>query len=468
MPLAPHPVPPPDPGAGPTLLRDDQRVVPLGRSLADGHLVVLLTPVVAPLQHGPDGSSDPFEPLGRAIEARHPWIHHVPYNRAADIRRSHAAFIERARVVVFVVSGPRGRGEPDQWGLAEAALGLCEGKVQIVLACYDVRAGDPRAEPFPTVVRVAGYLPAQLHAVGALLFGENARGPSAPTRLPPVQPPPPKITWAVEPWTQPDTPAVHNLWLSCLPPRFHLEQWDLASLLTRDGYAMHHVVRDPASRTVLGFSASYLTFADGVGERLLGSVAVILVREGHRGRGIGTALHSQAVQKLRSVRGVGEVQLGSVFPRLLRGVLTEMRGEEVAWFERRGWDVRGGEVVGDWVVELDGFTPGLARADIIFKSCGPAEFDAVLALVEREATAGRAPGYFDQYARLKGTFEAQDVIVGVNGASIVACALVYVPRSGAPVAEDLPWAGKVGEGTGGVTCVCVAGEFLVRGFGSMS
>ena len=467
MPLAPRTVPPDPTGAAATatLLRDRQGAVPLGRILANGNLILLLTPVVAPLQDGPNGASDPFEPLGRAIEARHPWILHVPYNKAADIRRSHASFIERARIIIFVISGPKGRNEPDQWSLAEASQVAAEGRMQVVLACYDMPPRDPQAEPFPTVLQVTGYLPTQLRAVGALLFGEDgvqrSATPMVPAASSPRPPPLPKITWAVEPWRPPDTPEIHALWLACLPPRFHLEQWALASVLNRDGYAMHHVVRDPASRAILGFSASYLTFADGGGERLLGSLALVLVREGHRGKGIGGRLHDEALRKLKGVRGVGAVQLGSVFPRLLRGVPAEVDEEALAWFERRGWDVRGAEAVNDWVFDLSGFSPGPARTGIEFRSCGFTELDVVLELVEREAARGAALGCFDQYARLAGSPEVGDVVVGMAGRRVVACALVYTPGSGAPVAEDLPWARRVGERVGGVTCVCVASEFLL-------
>lgn len=63
-----------------TLFSDREGTVPLSRILQDGEFVVLLSPVVAPLQDGPQGPPDPFEPLGRAIEKHHPWICHVPYN----------------------------------------------------------------------------------------------------------------------------------------------------------------------------------------------------------------------------------------------------------------------------------------------------------------------------------------------------------------------------------------------------
>lgn len=460
--MVPSPPSVPSPGAPPpqaTLLRDQQGAVPLTKALTGTARLILTTPVVPPLHSGPNGAMDPFEPFGRAVEARHPWITHTPYVKRNGITGAHAAFIKlpSVAVVVFVVSGLPGTNEPDQWDLAHVAQRMSEGRQFIVLACYDQRPSDARMEAFPTVAQVPGYSPAHLRAAADLLFGDHTAPPPRAALTPAT--PPPLPAWTVEPWTPSDMPAVHDLWTACLPPRFHLERWALAALLNRSGYAMHRIVRDPA-RLLLGFCASYVTYADGGGERLAGSLAVVLVREGYRGSGVGTRLHDEAMRRVRGVRGVERVQLGSVFPRLLCGVPVEMEGA-AGWFERRGWDVRGGRLISDWVLELT--DRGEPRAggipDVMFRGCEPVDVDAVLTLVGREAARGAALGFFDQYAPLADTPDIRDIIVGTKGGDVVACALVYSPESGAPVLGDLPWAGRLGEAVGGVTCVCVAGEF---------
>lgn len=471
------PSPPSDPSPGApsppqaTLLRDHQGAVPLTKTLTGTARILLMTPVVAPLRNGPDGAMDPFEPLGRAVEARHPWITHTPYVMRNGITGSHAAFIKLASVavVVFVVSGLPKANEPDQWGFAHVARLLGVGRQFIVLSCYDEPPSDARMELFPTVVQVSDYSPAQLRAAADLLFGDHGADNAAvpvPSPRPAITPASPHPTWTVEPWTPSDIPAVHDLWTTCLPPRFHLERWALASLLNRSGYAMHYIVRDP-TRRLLGFCASYVTYADGGGERLVGSLAVVLVREGYRGRGMGTRLHDEALRRARGVRGVDKVQLGSMFPRLLCGIPVEIEGV-MGWFEKRGWDVRGGQLISDWVLELaDRGSPreNSVPTGITFRSCGAADVDAVLAVVGREAARGAAPGFFDQYAPLANSPNVGDIIVGTKGGAVVACALVYSPGTGAPVWGDLPWAGRLGDRVGGVTCVCVAGRFSFLGLG---
>lgn len=467
--MVPSPPSVPSPGAPPqaTLLRDHQGAVPLTNALTGTARLILMTPVVPPLHSGPNGAMDPFEPFGRAVEARHPWITHTPYTKRNGITGAHAAFIKlpSVAVVVFVVSGLPGANEPDQWEFARVAQRMSEGRQFVVLACYAERPSAARMEPFPTVAQVPGYSPAHLRAAADLLFRGHAAAPAPPPRVALTPITPPRPAWTVEPWTPSDMPAVHDLWTACLPPRFHLERWALASLLNRSGYAMHHIVRDP-ERLLLGFCASYVMYADGGGERLAGALAVVLVREGYRGRGVGTRLHDEAVRRVGGVRGVERVKLGSVFPRLLGGVPVEMEGA-AGWFERRGWDVRNGELISDWVLELaDRGEPSAGScADVTFRGCEPADVDAVLALVGREAARGAALGFFDQYAPLAGTPDIRDIVIGTKGGDVVACALVYSPESGAPVLGDLPWAGRLGEGVGGVTCVCVAGELPFRTLG---
>ena len=174
---------------------------------------------------------------------------------------------------------------------------------------------------------------------------------------------------------------------------------------------------------------------------------------------MGTRLHDEALRRVRGVRGVDRVQLGSTFPRLLCGVPVEMK-EVMGWFERKGWDVRNGQLICDWVSDLgDRSKPQAGSgADVTFGRCEAADVDRVLVFVGSEAARGAALGFFDQYASLASSPDIRDIVVGMNGGDVVACALVYVPGSGAPVLGDLPWARTLGERVGGVTCVCVASE----------
>lgn len=67
-------------------------------------MLLLLTPTVYSIVN-PDTSStsDPFEPLGRALSRSHSRIRHVPYTVSAGLTSTHMAFLNRASAVVLVL-----------------------------------------------------------------------------------------------------------------------------------------------------------------------------------------------------------------------------------------------------------------------------------------------------------------------------------------------------------------------------
>lgn len=107
-----------------TVIRDYQACIPLTRILGEGDIVLLLTPVVTPYEQN---GSDPFEPLGRALATRHPWIRHVPYTARNGITNTHVGFIKRAKAVIFIISGPPNAGQISQVEIARS-LGQLEMK----------------------------------------------------------------------------------------------------------------------------------------------------------------------------------------------------------------------------------------------------------------------------------------------------------------------------------------------------
>lgn len=87
----------------------------------------------------------------------------------------------------------------------------------------------------------------------------------------------------------------------------------------------------------------------------------------------------------------------------------------------------------------------------------------VLEIVDATAKKIGKMGWFDQYAALMNdTANIKDVIIGVEtlGGSktkIVAVSLTYTPACGSKVSTNLPWAGRLGDDVGGVTCICIHG-----------
>ncbi|KAK4226520.1 hypothetical protein QBC38DRAFT_227645 [Podospora fimiseda] len=450
----------------PSVVHDSQSALPISKPLKDGDLILLLTPAAIPdltaVKNDPNAlTSDPFEPLGQALAKRHPWVRHVPYLPRNGITGTHVVHIRLAKVVIFVISGPPTHGQRSQMALAEITRGVCENRPQVVVACCDISELGAIDKAFPTVVQVPGFTPPYLEAAASVLFGEPeppklqspATGPNVQNLL--VAP---KL-WSSEVWDpRRDLDAVYDLWRQCFPEHLHLNRFLFQSLLQRDGYAMHYVVREPGTSQLLGFCATYTNYADSGGERLIGSLAALLVRPSYRQRGIGLSLHNFALRQLTRTRGVSRLQLGSTFPRLFYG--PPLDGGREDWFRRRDWPMLtgsgSGKEVCDWLLPFEDWRPtGFSPSTLTFRQCEFHEFDKVLQLVEGVSKDGYALGWYDQYAKFANTINIQDIVLGLNGNDIVVTAMIYIRHSGNPVEEDLPWASTIGDDVGGLTCVCI-------------
>lgn len=446
--------------SGAMLVRDHASHIPFSSFLENGDLVLLLTPIVPPVESDP--GRDPFEPLGKGLAKYHPWVRHVPYAAQGGITGTHVGFIKRAKAIVFVITGPVSMGQPSQVDLYSIVQLIGEHRPNVVVACCNVQELEPAAAAFPTVLQLPGYSSHDLEAGADILF----------LGRPTQRPPPPEIQvfekpvvqhrWSVTAWNHArDVPAIHELWCHCVPPQFKLHLPGLMRVLQRDGYAKHFVVRETGTNSLLGFCATYITYLDSKGEDLVGSVAALLVRASHRDRGIGRALHDEAMRGFKKTRGVNRLQLGSTFPRLLYGLPLNHPSE--SWFKRRGWRMDctlpgTGQEVSDWLLAFHEWpTGGLPPIGVTFRSCGFADFDRVLEVVERESERNGNMAWYDQYAKLADSMSMTDIILGLRGETIVATAITYTTYSENPSAEDIPWAGSVSEDTGGVTCICIAG-----------
>ncbi|CAJ2507311.1 Uu.00g084970.m01.CDS01 [Anthostomella pinea] len=446
-----------------TLVRDHQSCIPLTRILGDGDIVVLLTPVVAPSHPKAADGSDPFEPLGRALAAKHPWIRHVPYTARNGMTSTHVSFIKRAKTAIFVISGPPAAGQSSQVEIAHKARMAGDQRPQIVVACRDIQDLGLVEADFSTVVQLPGYSPADLQAAAALLLGEaEPAGTSGMNMRELIMAP---KFWPPENWDGLDVTPIQGLWNQCLPEQFRLDKFPLQSILQRDGYAMHFVVRLPETREMVGFCATYTTFVDKAGERLIGSLALIIVKPSYRRRGIGLSLYEHALKQLKRTRGVDRVQLGSTFPRLLSGIPAGFASEE--WFKRRGWQMDRqapghGQDICDWLLSIDDWPSGgfsTVAGGLLFRQGTFDDFDSISRFIEKETTRKDHTGWYDQYMNLAQDGRLNDIVLGLEHSDIVAAALVYTPHEGSSLALDLPWSRSIGPDVGGVTCICISGQF---------
>lgn len=455
------------------VLRDDSDWLSHIRALQETDVIILLTPVVIPISQDIEDTSDPFEKLGRSLANRHQRIRQIPYTKRYytkakygillltttrnGITSTHIGFIKRGNVVILCFAV-----QPDEQinlEIGSIAFAINDNKPCIIVVCCSPI--NPKQNiPFPTVIQTAGYSPSALEATAKLIFGGNAQVPTSrppQTGLSQSRPSVAQVprSWQVEEWNQgKDAKGVHNLWMQCISPKFIIDQETLTRLLHRPGYAKHYVVRDPEGGHLLGFCATYLSYVDREGEKLIASLAVLLIPPAYRSKGIGLSLHKHGIAQLQSTRGVTRLQLGSTYPRIFYGPPSDVYINE-QWFGRRGWQLNSSPVQDlilfceDWPASVN-LPP---TENITYQQCTQDRMDEVLALVEKSAVSQSKTGWFDQYWALMDSLNVKDILIGMEKGTIVAAALTYTPDS--QISANLPWAGLIGSDVGGVTCVCL-------------
>lgn len=459
------------------LLRDAPNWLLAVQNLRETDVIILLTPIVIPISQNPSDTSDPFEPLGRSLAKRHSRIRQIPYTQRSEVSHTprlqppnerarngitstHLGFIKRGHVIILCFA-------PDpsqqlQQEFAEVTFAVSDNKPCIIVVCCKPTEIS-QALLFPTVIQAVDYSPSVLEATAALIFGEAAPSLSGRQSESTNDAQRPSL-WPVEQWNEArDITSVLNLWHECTSSRFSIDQRTLASLLRRPGYAKHYVVRDPRNGEILGFCATYLSYVDKEGENLIASLAVLLVRSLSRQQGIGLSLHNHAISQLKRTRGVIRLQLGSTFPRIFYGPSSEMQLNE-EWFRRRGWqlnkpDVPGqGQIVRDMILDFADwrYAEERSRQEVMsFRLCTQEDMVGVLEIVEMTSARQAKMGWYDQYLSLMNGPNVKDVVLGVKNDTVVATALTYTPFCGSQIASNLPWAGRIGNDIGGVTCLCL-------------
>ncbi|QSZ35812.1 hypothetical protein DSL72_006934 [Monilinia vaccinii-corymbosi] len=449
-----------------TILRDQVDSLTKIRSLRESDVLVLLTPVVVPVSRDVTDTSDPFECFGRSLAKRHAKVRHVPYTQRNGITSTHLGFIQRSHIIILCFVDRS--GHQLQLEFAEILFAVGGQKPCIILVCGD-GTNMQDSIPFPTVILTSGYTAEEMEAAAAVIFGEREPNPEVGLailgsgRKEPVRP---KL-WAVDQWNESrDVSSVLKLWSDNFDARFSIDLEAFASLLRRPGYAKHYVVRDPRGDEVLGFCATYLSYVDQEGERLIASLAILIVGKIFRRQGIGLSLHNHAVGQLRSTRGVIRLQLGSTFPRLLFGPLHSLSQNLTAddeWFRRRGWTLNKklqgqGQSVYDLILDFTKWNYWQIQQQEAFNYRQSVQGDMVevLRLVEEASIKQGNMGWFDQYFALMNAPNVKDIVLCLEGDQIIATALTYTPSCGSSVSSNLPWAGRIGHDVGGVTCICVS------------
>ena len=116
-----------------TVVRDDKNLIPLSGVIQASDNILLLTPVVKPLNRSIDQSYpvDPFETLGKAIAQRHPRVRHAPYT-AHGLTATHEKLIRTANAIIIATSN--GNRLPYQIAMARHVAQVSGNKPLIAIA----------------------------------------------------------------------------------------------------------------------------------------------------------------------------------------------------------------------------------------------------------------------------------------------------------------------------------------------
>lgn len=372
------------------------------------------------------------------------------------ITSQHLSFISNSNFIVLCyVTEP---GEEIPLNIADITFAVIEHRPCIIIVCCNP-VDSKQYIPFPTVVQTNGYSAEALQATAELLLGQNTQPmPASSTTLTQRQP----VVWKVDGYNESrDIAEVHDLWKTCISSRLLVDQHTLGQLLDRSGYAKHYIVRDTQNGRILGFCATYFNYVDRAGEDLVASIACVITHPAHRRQGIGLSLHTYAIAQLRKIRGVIRLQLGSAYPRLLHGPLFELSAEEhMAWIRRRGWLISD-LLARDLLLECNDWPSSSAlpqAGDAVFRACRPHEMIEVIDLVDKTALRLGKTGWYDQYMTVMDTSYVKDVIIGVEGETIMATALTFTPGCGSQISQNIPWPAQIGSDVGAIACICVSGK----------
>lgn len=154
-------------------------------------MLVLFTPAMPPistdLKSKPQTKdpADPFEPLGRALSARHSRVRHVPYVPKVGLTNLHLPFIRQAHAIIVVVCEPPGSPKAKDESVANqerfaaavssalVTLRPTDGAqvtTSLVQCCGNGRASQPQ-QGFQNILQCPGYSQADQEAAVRLLMG---------------------------------------------------------------------------------------------------------------------------------------------------------------------------------------------------------------------------------------------------------------------------------------------------------
>ncbi|BEI80460.1 hypothetical protein CcaverHIS002_0109890 [Cutaneotrichosporon cavernicola] len=253
------------------------------------------------------------------------------------------------------------------------------------------------------------------------------------------------------------TEALHAIWQATLGtnPPYVLPHSKLHALLN---YPTARVFVASLSEEVVGWALTYTIRSgcapDPKSQHLRGGLAVLLVHPNHQKQGIGSTIHSTAIEYLETaVRGSftlssppakeGAIQLGSAFPRIFPGVPESLQ-HEAGFFQKRGWNL------GERAIDLYGALPPtvelgrfIALAEERGVSFRPATAGDRQEVMEMEyAEFGAFCGWPDLFPIFFDAGREADIYLALREGRVIGATIAAMP--GSPAHERLAWPDTLG------------------------
>ena len=360
-----------------TVVRDKNRLLPLGNIMEPEDELLLLTPLVKPLvasaasrqlsEQASNGSPEPaiwersasvmsgervFRELGRSLaRQRSGRVLHTSYT-ANGVRPQHENLINRASAIIIVTADAN--RNLYQHGFTKHVSMICNmqytsggekrEKPVIVIAVsspYDF-AMD---QSIGTYICTYDFTETALTSLVKVLYGEVPPAGALPGTLSQSQ----KLShskqhWLVEAFNEErDANALDVLIKAVVEgntPGLHSELSSATSnsFLLRNAEVLeaHFVVRNSSTQALYGFCSTYFFKSTGTG-----AIGAVLVDPSRRKLSIGHSLHNRAIRTLLQREGIKRFQLGTRLPSIYLGIPTGHGGERKrlrSWFANLGWN----------------------------------------------------------------------------------------------------------------------------------
>lgn len=328
-----------------TLLRDEENLIPLSKSIDEDSNLLLLTPHITPILGHTEGNI--FTVFGKALTKYYTGrLKHTTYTEKGLIDEHHVLISNSKAIILITTDATRNEY---QISFTKVVAALCnQQQIPLIVIAgsspYDM-ALDRSIGTYlciyeftePCLIATAKVLFGRLSAVGKFpgkwLYQNQLMQFSSSSRQ----------RWLVEEWSpeQPDMiERFRNLWKVCFAGQHSEFQVDgFLSVLTTEQKQKHFFVKNSSTNEMYGFCGTWVH-----SDQYTASIIMLFVDPARRRMAIGKSLHERALKYLAGLSGLKCVTLGARLPGFFAGIplFSEPSSVEVDivnWFKNNGWDI---------------------------------------------------------------------------------------------------------------------------------